>query len=421
MTPQDATSAWISTMGPQAIARSDAYFEGGYWLLLAGWALTVASCALLVGIRLGPILRGRLEKRIPNGFVLGFIMALAISVALSVLSFPLDLYAGFFRERAFGLSTQDLSGWLGEFAVSSAISTVLGALLVSVLYQIVKRAGDAWWIWGAGVTGAFMAIMIAVAPVFIEPLFNTYRPMQDGPLKTDILAMAQANGVPAGDVYVFDESRQSNRVTANVSGLFGTTRIALADNLLSRVSPEGVRMVMAHEIGHYALGHIASLLIFNIVAAAIIFAALGAVLKRLIGGGRWGVRTLWDPAGLPVVIAVATTLFTLATPVFNTITRFHEHQADIFGINASRAPHGFAEVALLLAEYRKMQPGPIERFLFYTHPSGHDRIHMAMTWQANEMAAGRYPERPLGPPPGYRPDYHPDHRPAGVTTPGQGG
>ncbi len=136
-----------------------------------------------------------------------------------------------------------------------------------------------------------------------------------------------------------------------------------------------------------------------------IFALLGVVLRRIIGAGRWGVRAVWDPAGLPLVIAVAATLFTLATPVFNNITRFHEHQADIFGVNASREPAGFAETALLLSEYRKMQPGPVERFLFYTHPSGYDRIHMAMTWQANEMAAGRLPTAPLGPPEGFRPEF----------------
>ncbi len=420
MSPHEAAEAWIATMGPAAIARSDAYFEGGYWLLLAGWGVSVAACALLVWVRLLPRLRDRLEKVIPNRFLLCLILVAVASAVVSVLSFPLDLYEGFFRERAFGLSTQDLPQWIGEFAMMFALTTALGSVFIAVLYQIVRRAPNTWWMWGAGATGVFMAVTVAVAPVAIEPLLNTYTPMQEGPLKADILAMAQANGVPAEDVFVYDESRQSNRVTANVSGLFGTTRIALADNLLTRVSPEGVRMVMAHEIGHYALGHVASLLIFNTLAIALAFALLAVVLKRLMGDGRWGVRAVSDPAGLPVVMAVATTLFMLATPAFSAITRFHEHQADVFGVNASREPHGFAEVALLLGEYRKMQPGPVEQLLFYTHPSGYDRIHMAMTWQANEMAAGHYPIQPLGPPPGYRPDLHPDLGPGAVAKPAPG-
>lgn len=405
MTPEQATQAWIATMGPEAIARSDAYFEGGYLLTLAGWAVTVASCALVVWLKLLPRVRDGLEGFVKNGFVMGAILTIVATLTLSALSFPFDLYAGFYREHQFGLATQSLPAWLSEFAIGLGINLIISALFVSGLYQIVKRAPNTWWIWGAGATGAFMALMILIAPVFIAPLFNTYTPMAAGPLKDDIIAMAQANGVPADDVYVFDESRQSNRVTANVSGLFGTTRIALADNLLERVSPEGVRMVMAHEIGHYVLRHVVSLLFFTLFVVAVIFALLGTAMRRIIGSGRWGIRSVGDPAGLPLVIAVASTLFTLATPVSNSITRFHEHQADIFGINASREPQGFAETALLLSEYRKMQPSGLERLFFYTHPSGYDRIHMAMTWQAYEAAAGRYPEARLGPPEGYRPDF----------------
>lgn len=405
MSPEQAAQAWIDTMGPEAFARSNSYFEGGYWLILIGWAVTVAACALLIWTRALPKLRDLVETRLKNGFLIACVCVFAFTIAITILTFPFDLYAGFYREHMFGLATQSLPDWLGEYAMSFAINLVITTLAVAGLYMIVKQAPNTWWIWGAGVTGFFMAVMIALAPVFIEPLFNTYTSMAEGPLKADIVRMAQANGVPATDVFEYDESRQSNRVTANVAGLFGTTRIALADNLLTRVSPEGVRMVMAHEIGHYVLGHIVSLLVFILGVVAIVFAALGAIMKRLVGGGRWGIRAIWDPAGLPLVVAVATTLMTLATPVMNNITRFHEHQADIYGINTSREPDGFAETALLLGEYRKMQPSALERALFYTHPSGYDRILMAMRWKKFEMEAGRLPVSPLGPPPGYRPDY----------------
>ncbi len=122
MTPDQATQAWIATMGPDAIARSNSYFEGGYWLMLAGWAVTLAACALLIWLKLLPRLRDRIEGPIKNGFVQGVILAIVAIVALSILTFPLDLYAGYFREREFGLSTQTLPEWLGEFAIGFVIN-----------------------------------------------------------------------------------------------------------------------------------------------------------------------------------------------------------------------------------------------------------------------------------------------------------
>ena len=223
--------------------------------------------------------------------------------------------------------------------------------------------------------------------------------------KTDILHMAQANGVPAHDVMVFDVSRQSNRVTANVSGFLDTTRISLSDTLIQRASTDGVREVMGHEIGHYVLNHTVSILVMVAVLYAVVFALANILFGWLTKGERWGVRGVSDPAGMPLLFAVITFLFTLATPVQNNLIRFHEHQADIFGLNASRAPDGFAETALLLSEYRKMEPSPFELWFFYDHPSGYQRIHMAMTWKAHEMAAGRYPMGPGGPPEGWRPDF----------------
>jgi STE24 endopeptidase len=117
---------------------------------------------------------------------------------------------------------------------------------------------------------------------------------------------------------------------------------------------------------------------------------------------------------MPLLFSVVGFLFLLATPVQNNIVRFHEQQADIFGINAAREPDAWAESALLLSEYRKMSPTPFEEWFFYDHPSGYNRIHMAMEWKAHHMALGDYPMGPGGPPPGWRPDFT---QPGGAATP----
>jgi STE24 endopeptidase len=201
--------------------------------------------------------------------------------------------------------------------------------------------------------------------------------------------MAKSHGIPAENVYWFDASRQSNRISANVSGMFGTTRISLNDNLLERTSPETVKAVLGHEMGHYVLGHMYTQVAFLAVMLFLGFAfvrwAFGRVLSRF--GERWSVRGIGDVAGLPLVIALFSVFSFAVTPIDNTMTRIAEEQADAFGLDAAREPDGFAQAAVLLAEYRKMRPGPVEEALFHDHPSGWNRIRRAMEWKARNLDA----------------------------------
>jgi len=202
--------------------------------------------------------------------------------------------------------------------------------------------------------------------------------------------MARANGISVDRVYVVDASRQSTRVSANVSGLLGTERITLNDNLLRRASLPEIEAVMGHEMGHYVQHHAYQGIVFFGVLILGGFALLQYGFARAIErrGARWGVRGIGDPAGLPLIMLILATYFFVLTPVTNTYTRANESAADIFGLNAARQPDGFALIALKLAEYRKLAPAPLEEFLFFDHPSGRTRIRMAMEWKAEEAAAG---------------------------------
>ncbi len=184
-----------------------------------------------------------------------------------------------------------------------------------------------------------------------------------------------------------DASKQTNRVSANVAGMFGTMRIALNDNLLRRVSLPGIKAVMGHEMGHYVLNHVPKSILYLILVLAAGFAFLRWAFDRVLAsrGERWGIRGIADPAGLPLLAAILSAFFFVLTPLNNTFIRSSEAEADIFGLNASREPDGMAEVALMLSEYRKISPGPVEEWIFYDHPSGRNRIHMAMQWKAEHL------------------------------------
>jgi STE24 endopeptidase len=199
--------------------------------------------------------------------------------------------------------------------------------------------------------------------------------------------MARANGIPAKDVFQIDASRQTTRMSANVSGFGNTMRITLNDNLLRRGSPEEIQAVMGHEMGHYVLNHVYMGIMFFSIVIVVGFSllrwGLDACLKRW--GEKWQIRNVGDTAVLPLVVLLASIYFFVLTPVSNTFIRTQEHEADIFGLNASRQPDGFAQGAIHLGEYRKMSPGPVEEWIFYDHPSGRQRIYDAMRWKAENQ------------------------------------
>jgi len=252
----------------------------------------------------------------------------------------------------------------------------------------VRRLARTWALWGAVTMVALLVFAMLIGPVFIAPLFNKYTRLADPVAGGPILRLARAQGVPARDVWVFDASRQTKRVSANVSGFAGTMRISLNDNLLNRCSLAEIEAVMAHEVGHYVLNHIYKTILFFAVVIAIGFALLKWGFERVTAGlgARWGIRGVGDPAGLPLALALLSAYFFVLTPLLNSWTRSQEAEADLFGINASGQPDGEARVDLMLGEYRKLDPSPLEEILLFDHPSGRSRILMAMRWKAEHLA-----------------------------------
>lgn len=391
--PEQATRTYLDRLSPQEKARSDAYFEGGYWLQLWSFLLGVAVAWGLLHFRISRWMRERASGVTRFAMVHRFLYWIGYLVLTSAVLFPWSLYTGFFREHQYDLSNQTFGAWMGDWAKSLVVGMIFGAILVAILYAVVRRYSATWWMRGALVLVAFLIIAVAIGPVFIAPLFNEYTQLDDARVKEPILSLAHANGIDAQSVWVMDASRQTKRISANVSGLLGTQRITLNDNLLNRTSLPEIEAVMAHEIGHYALNHIWKMILMLglVIVAGFAFIQWGFERVRARWGERWGIEGVSDLAGFPLLVALFSIFFFFATPVTNTIIRVQESEADIFGLNAARQPDGFAEVSLKLGEYRKLEPGPIEEFLFFDHPSGRQRILMSMRWKAAQMEQEQAP------------------------------
>jgi STE24 endopeptidase len=213
---------------------------------------------------------------------------------------PMTIYEGYVREHQYGLSNQGFAAWLGDFAKGLGVGLVLGGLAVTALYGIVRRL-RAWAVWGAVAMTAMLVFVVLIAPVYIAPLFNTYSRLSEPTVRDAILGMARAQGISTDDVWVFDASRQTKRVSANVSGVAGSMRISLNDNLLNRSSLAEIEAVMGHEMGHYVLNHVYKTILFFAVVIVVGFAFLKrgfeavAARKARPGGSatratRWGCR-----------------------------------------------------------------------------------------------------------------------------------
>lgn len=395
-----ATDAYLNLLSPEQRASSDAYFEGGYWLQLWDlfYGLLVAAILLLSG--LSRWMRNLSERISRRPWLQTMIFALLWLLAAFLLGLPQTIYEGFVREHQYGLATQDFGAWFGDQLTGLMVSLIMGPIVIALLYAAVRKAGARWWVWAGG--GAFVLILFVMmfSPVFVEPLFNKYQPLRQGAVREAVLSMARANQIPTNNVVEFDASKQTTRVSANVAGFGGTTRVALNDNLLNKTSLPEIKAVMGHEMGHYVLNHgfrgsvyLTLVIVFGLWFVHRIFDTL---LARW--GGRLGLRGRGDTAALPLAIAILSVFFFFATPLVNSIIRQMEAEADAFGLNAAREPHGFAMSAMRLSAYRKLRPGPIEEIMFYDHPSGYQRVHASMLW-LKENQDNATANAPLPPPP----------------------
>jgi STE24 endopeptidase len=402
---ETATRAWLDTLQGPARAKSDAYFEGGYWLILWGALVSLAADGLLLRFRLSNLFRNLAERAFKRRLGVTWLTALIYTIAGWLLTLPWSIYTGFVREDQYGLMNQHFSEWFGDALKGLAISLVIFPLLILAIYAVIRRFPRNWWLLGTGVTAAFMAIGMLLAPVYMMPLFNTYTELPAGPVRDRIVAMAQARQIPAEHIYLFDASKQTKRISANVSGVGPTIRISLNDNLLNRSTPAEIASVMGHEMGHYKLNHVWWGFAFYTALVALALFLVARIAPVLIArhGARWGVRDMADPASLPVLGILVTLFGLLATPLTNSLVRIDESQADAFGLDVAHEPDGFASIAMKLSEYRKIEPGPIEELLFFDHPSGATRVRMAMQWKKDNVPDAQMvtppPMTPSGPKP----------------------
>jgi STE24 endopeptidase len=261
----------------------------------------------------------------------------------------------------------------------------MGLFLLGV-YALIRKVGARWWLWSGGLAAMVTLLMLLAGPSLIEPLFNKYEPVPQGPVLTALEKIADDVQIPHDRIFMYDGSRQSERFTANVSGIGPSARIAISDVALKEASLAEVRAVTGHEAGHYKLGHVwRSAVVLPTIALLFFFLLnrLFAPTARALGSDA----TLGDPRGLPVFAVVGSVLGLLITPVMNSLTRIGESEADAYSLETVNEPDALASALIKTAEYRYPRPSALQETLFYTHPSVEKRVLRAMEWKAAHPAA----------------------------------
>ncbi len=389
--PEIAAQKYLDTLTPLEKEKSDAYFEGGYWLILWNIILGISVTWVFLSLGLSQWIRG-IAIKAKNIDIQNLISISLYFLFAFLLIFPFNIYQGYFREHQYNLSNLLFGGWLVDMLKILILTLVFGNIILIAIYKAIRKTGQNWWIWASGIAFVFIVFGMFIGPVFITPIFNEFKPLEEGKLKNEILSLARANGIPAENVYQFDASKRSNKISANVSGMGSTLRISLNDNLLKRCSLAEVRSVMAHEMGHYILNHIYKGIILLIIVLVFTFALINWCLNKSISrwGEKWNINTISDIGSLPLLVLLFILVFYFSKPIINNFSRTIEIEADYFSLNAAQEPDGFASIAMKLSEYRKISPGHLEEIIFFDHPSGRTRVHNAMIWKAENLNKSLY-------------------------------
>jgi Zn-dependent protease with chaperone function len=357
------------------------YYRTGNWLWAADQVWSFATLLVILGTGFSARLRDWSRRVGRNWFFTVAVYWALFTVLGALLDLPLGYYRDFLRPHAYGLSNQTLQKFITDTLTEVALTAVIGALVIWVLYLLLKKSPTRWWLYSAVALLPFIIVANLVAPIWISPLFNTFEPMKDKTLEARILAEASRAGIEGSRVFEVNKSVDTNTPNAYVAGLLGTKRIVVWDTTIKRMNEPELLFVVGHEMGHYVLNHIWQMLALSMVSIVVSFWAAyrmaGAVIRRF--GARMGFDALSDIASLPLLFVLLAVVGFATTPFTNAFTRHAEHEADRFGLEITQANHSAANafVKLQTDALAIPRPGLLYELWHGSHPSLGDRIDFA--------------------------------------------
>jgi STE24 endopeptidase len=363
---------------PEPTAKATSFY-GSSMALLDGvilWNLLFPALFLFTGF--SARLRSWAQK-LGRRWYLTFVLYSAAFVAIYFLaSLPLYYCLSFVLLHHYDLSNQTFGRWLAEYARYAAVVTVLQLAVGWFPYRLVRKSPRRWWLYLGLVTLPFLCVLQLVGPVVIDPLFHKFQPLQDKALEARILATAGRAGIAGSRVYEVNMSADTKLMNAYVTGFLGSKRIVFWDTLLKSLDDDERQFILAHEMGHYVLGHVVQLMVVEwgliLVSLYVIYRLAGRLIARF--EKRFGFNTPSDIAAIALGFLLVVVLALATTPVMMAFSRHVEHEADRFGLELTRNNHAAAMAFVKIQQNNLMisRPGIIFTLWLGSHPSRAERI-----------------------------------------------
>ncbi|MBU8933978.1 MAG: M48 family metallopeptidase [candidate division Zixibacteria bacterium] len=305
-----------------------------------------------------------------------FIMWLYVILVLVIdylLNLPFSIYRSFVVESNYGFMNQTFMEWWGEDLLGLLILAVITIIPMWFFYRLVgcmKR----WWLAFSIGSIPFLILLVVLVPVVIAPMFNEFEPVKDKELEIKLQTLASKAGIDGADVFQVNGSKQSTKINAYVTGMFGSKRIVLYDTMIDNFTHDEIMFVMGHEMGHYVKQHIWWGLALSVVFIMFALWLTDRVIHIVIGRfkQRFKFDRLADIASLPLVLIFMSIITFVFQPITNGASRYMEHTCDTYGIDITDIDGESAALAfdkLSVFNLSDPSPHPIIEFWFYDHPA----------------------------------------------------
>jgi len=348
-------------------------------MLLAGTA-TLIGFTLLGGLQ---FVSGMLQSRLGYGIVEQIALIVSFGLISGAIDLPFDMYKQFVLEEKFGFNKMTFGLFFMDMLKGLLLGAAIGLPLIWVVLTLMEKAGSLWWLYTWVVWSAFQLLMLVIYPTLIAPLFNKFTPLEDETLRARIENLMSRVGFASKGLFVMDGSKRSAHGNAYFSGFGAAKRIVFFDTLLSRLAPEEIEAVLAHELGHFKLKHIVKRIAMMFLLSLAFLALLGFLKEQtwfytglgvepMLGGGN-------DAMAL-ILFALALPVFTfLFSPLTSISSRKHEFEADAFAAKHTDARNLTSALVKLYEDNAStLTPDPLYSAFYDSHPSAAVRIERLM-------------------------------------------